>query len=355
MTKRIIAIISILVVCVFVALPASAADGNIVKWDYGSFRNTQNYLSSPSGTGITGTVVTTLFTTDCLDFTSDIYNCQWRSTTLKNQVYVNALAQEIVRPPLGGGFFEFDYNYDGLFYYLSDGSPANADYVRSYCEYFTVFLFLQAYDSANNMLGTVQLQTTVHGDDASGRLIVGRTYHCKIEVSRISSYQDVQYYVLTSIAIHTDINFWDFSGVSLSVLNGGKSSLNYRISNFRYYDYGVYKPGQDTNRDPDTQQFLDDQQALDDAMGSVFDGSGGQAAVDDLKSVEGQVNGLIDTDRINAAFNVSANYNTIKGGVMVASQFLQFMYDKIGFYNLVIPLAICIGAVGLLLGLVKNR
>ena len=90
-------------------------------------------------------------------------------------------------------------------------------------------------------------------------------------------------------------------------------------------------------------------------MGSGFDGSGGKQSVGDLQSASDQVDGLIDRNAINNAFDVSSDYGSIRAGVQLAGNFLQYVYDNVSFLHLLIPLAVCVGGVGLLLGLVRNR
>lgn len=373
MTKRIIAIISILIVCVFVALPApvSAAQTLIdsvpeYRFNLGRINGVGGYdrtLNVDMSNYVSMSPSKLLVSSDDYGYTFDYRlgmitlpdgfstRARWSvwNTTQRYQMDMDKL-------PLCGGIIDTWVRLDSYYYYYgNDYQMYLTDMIRTQVRDIGYNYWYKAYKADGTYLGTYTHTVFVSDNypeyaNRSEPLQDYRymTYDIDINVNAlIDNIPNCHYIISDGLDIELWVNMYFYDRTVHQEMSPWSGGLRLAIYTNMHYKSDTYNAT--------VLDYLQQQQILDNAMGSGFDGSGGKQSVGDLQSASDQVDGLIDRNAINNAFDVSSDYGSIRAGVQLAGNFLQYVYDNVSFLHLLIPLAVCVGGVGLLLGLVRNR
>lgn len=103
------------------------------------------------------------------------------------------------------------------------------------------------------------------------------------------------------------------------------------------------------------QEVLDGLRQYDEELSSQYDFSEGQESLNKYQDAESEVAGMVDTEAINSAFDISDLVGSWSNGISAAGEFIDFLYSEVITFNQVIPVAVCFSAVALLLGLARNK
>ncbi len=372
MTKRIIAIISILMVCVFVALPFPAAAQTLIdsvpeyRFNLGRINGVGGYdctLNVDMSNYVTMSPSNILVSSDDYGYTFDyrlhtITLPDGFSTRARYSVWntTQSYQMDMDKLPLCGGIIDTWVRLDSCYYYYgNDYQMYLTDMIRTQVRDIGYNYWYHAYKSDGTHIGTYRHVVRVSDNypqhaDLTEPLQDYRymTYDIDIDVNAlIANIPNCQYIISDGLSIDLYVNMYFYNRTVHTEMSPWSGGLRLAIYTNMHYKSDTYNAA--------VLDYLHQQQILDDAMGPGFDGSAGQQSVGNLSDVEGQVSGLIDHDAINNALAGTGTYAAIRGGVQAASGFMQYMFLNVDYLSLLIPLAIVVGAVGLLLGLVKNR